>query len=441
MQVYRMGSYILTFVQVMAVPLWLSAQSYMKDTVEESKKNPGKSRWMVGGPLLVIIMMGTMLLQIPASVNEVYEVHQGVVTECKKYQYGISLGDFNGYMVVCIDSDTQKEKVFDQLASKNIEVGDQVEVREYIAYSIPVKINGIETDYEKEGPYIWGDVATDRGTMTIIIMTMVLIHFVQYIRNRKIRCMTRKGIVFWKLWHCGSSMFSILLWGWVWIPVKSMLIGNIVGYALCVLYGVGEVCRYLYLLEKRGYVWTDERKKAKKEAEIEEKAAKLKEEQQRQLVQFQTLNYTRAKRYCEYKYAKKKRERNEMLLALEITWSMGAFIVVTLMDSQVKWLITGGVILLFLITPILLFRRFAKKNGWLQSAAEYGVEYAVTMLDIHEEKIFVYTDGQEEICKMEFDDEVKAKDGTLVVIVRTKAKGKTFTETMETWDYISVPKE
>ena len=33
-------------------------------------------------------------------------------------------------------------------------------------------------------------------------------------------------------------------------------------------------------------------------------------------------------------------------------------------------------------------------------------------------KIFVYTDGQEEICKMEFDDEVKAKDGTLVVIVR-----------------------
>lgn len=42
---------------------------------------------------------------------------------------------------------------------------------------------------------------------------------------------------------------------------------------------------------------------------------------------------------------------------------------------------------------------------------------------------------------MEFDDEVKAKDGTLVVIVRTKAKGKTFTETMETWDYISVPKE
>ena len=45
---------------------------------------------MVGGPLLVIIMMGTMLLQIPASVNEVYEVYQGVVTECKKYQYGIS---------------------------------------------------------------------------------------------------------------------------------------------------------------------------------------------------------------------------------------------------------------------------------------------------------------------------------------------------------------
>lgn len=97
--------------------------------------------------------------------------------------------------------------------------------------------------------------------------------------------------------------------------------------------------------------------------------------------------------------------------------------------------------LLFLITPILLFRRFAKKNGWLQSAAEYGVEYAVTMLDIHEERIFVYTDGQEEICKMEFDDEVKAKDGTLGVIVRIKASGKTFTETMETWDYISVPKE
>ena len=69
------------------------------------------------------------------------------------------------------------------------------------------------------------------------------------------------------------------------------------------------------------------------------------------------------------------------------------------------------------------------------------MEYAVTMLDIHEERIFVYMDGQEEICKMEFDDEVKAKEGTLVVIVRIKASGKTFTETMETWDYISVPKE
>lgn len=178
----------------------------------------------------------------------------------------------------------------------------------------------------------------------------------------------------------------------------------------------------------------------KKASYIEEKKVKIKKGQQRGIVQFKSLNYAKAKGYCEYKYARKKRERNETLLALEISWVMSAF-VATLIKSQMKWIIVGGAILLFLITPIFLFRTFVKKNGGLESAAEYGMEYAVTKLDICKEKKFVYSDGQEEICKMEFDDEVKAKNGTLVVIVRAKATGKMFTETMETWDDIPVSGE
>lgn len=46
MQAYRIGSYILTFIQVIVIPFWISSRSYMKDAVEKNEKNQGKNRGM-----------------------------------------------------------------------------------------------------------------------------------------------------------------------------------------------------------------------------------------------------------------------------------------------------------------------------------------------------------------------------------------------------------
>lgn len=81
------------------------------------------------------------------------------------------MGDFNDYITKYVDSDTQEERRYDSLYSKNLKVGDLIEVREYEMYALPVKINGVETSYEKEGHYVWGDTTTD---MTIIAMAIVL---------------------------------------------------------------------------------------------------------------------------------------------------------------------------------------------------------------------------------------------------------------------------
>lgn len=193
-------------------------------------------------------------------------------------------------------------------------------------YALPVKINGVETSYEKEGHYVWGDTTTDMTIMTIIAMAIVLIHFVLYISNRKVRCMTKKGIAFWKLWRCGANMFHLLLLVCVWIPVQSLRMGYMVGGALCVLYGIGEVCRYLYLLEKRG----DECNQPNRR--LGETITIFREDEQLQRIQFQALDNLTFYRYCEYKYAKKKRERNWNVVWWEILWSASILVGVLLVD-------------------------------------------------------------------------------------------------------------
>lgn len=120
-----------------------------------------------------------------------------------------------------------------------------------------------------------------------------------------------------------------------------------------------------------------------------------------------------------------------------MVWS-SAFVVLITVASQVKWLIVGVFGISILMTPVILFRRFSKKNGWLTSAADMGGEYAVAVFEIHERRNFIFEDGRKEICKMKFDDEAKAKDGTQVVLIRLNVTGEIFTEMMKTWDAITL---
>lgn len=218
-------------------------------------------------------------------------------------------------------------------------------------------------------------------------------------------------------------MFHLLLLVCVWIPVQSLRMGYMVGGALCVLYGIEEVCRYLYLLEKRG----DECNQPNRR--LGETITIFREDEQLQRIQFQALDNLTFYRYCEYKYAKKKRERNWNVVWWEILWSASILVGVLLVDWKKQILIAVVIeVIFFLVTPYIIFRRFVRKNAWLKSPSGISGEYAITAFKADEWKIFVYEDGSEEIHKMKWDTDEEPKYGSQVILVRVKETEQIFTE-------------
>ena len=66
----------------------------------------------------------------------------------------------------------------------------------------------------------------------------------------------------------------------------------------------------------------------------------------------------------------------------------------------------------------------------------YLLEYTNVVLDVGEETKFLCSDGHTEIWEMEFDDDIKIKDGEEAVVIYSPSTHEMFTEQKEVMNKI-----
>ena len=154
------------------------------------------------------------------------------------------------------------------------------------------------------------------------------------------------------------------------------------------------------------------------EVERQEKIKKLKkqlqlllEESEPKIYQFQQMTHYMTKQYCNYKFHQRMKNGIENIKTLML---MAVFI------------------------PGIGYAVVYHKYKYLKNIDSLGylLEYTNVILDVGEETKFLCSDGHTEIWEMEFDDDIKIKDGEEAVVIYSPSTHEMFTEQKEVMNKI-----
>ena len=186
------------------------------------------------------------------------------------------------------------------------------------------------------------------------------------------------------------------------------------------------------------------------EVERQEKIKKLKkqlqlllEESEPKIYQFQQMTHYMTKQYCNYKFHQRMKNGIENIKTLMLM-DLSAVIVIFGVydyDEITKWqqsIIICIAALLAVFIPGIGYAVVYHKYKYLKNIDSLGylLEYTNVILDVGEETKFLCSDGHTEIWEMEFDDDIKIKDGEEAVVIYSTSTHEMFTEQKEVMNKI-----
>ena len=186
------------------------------------------------------------------------------------------------------------------------------------------------------------------------------------------------------------------------------------------------------------------------EVERQEKIKKLKkqlqlllEESEPKIYQFQQMTHYMTKQYCNYKFHQRMKNGIENIKTLMLM-DLSAVIVIFGVydyDEITKWqqsIIICIAALLAVFIPGIGYAVVYHIYKFLKNIVCFGylLEYTNVILDVGEETKFLCSDGHTEIWEMEFDDDIKIKDGEEAVVIYSPSTHEMFTEQKEVMNKI-----
>ena len=148
--------------------------------------------------------------------------------------------------------------------------------------------------------------------------------------------------------------------------------------------------------------------------------------------QFQQMSYSMTQQYCNMKFRYKMKHSMESVLLLGVLVAMAAFIGPLASDKLFAWysyIVAVGVFMILLIMGVGYGIAYHKHKKFKEiSASGKPLEYTTVVAEIGKEKRFLCSDGHEEVWRMEYDDDMKVKEGQEAVVIYVPSTGEMITE-------------
>lgn len=155
---------------------------------------------------------------------------------------------------------------------------------------------------------------------------------------------------------------------------------------------------------------------------------------------FQQMSYFMTQQYCKLRSRRCMKNSMESGVILGSVLVCAAVIIPLKLDKLYTWykyIVSASVILGLLIVVVCCIRGYNKYKKFKEiPASGKPLEYTTVVAEIGEEKIFLCSDGHEEVWRMEYDDDVELKDGQEAVIIYVPSTGEMITEKPDILDKI-----
>lgn len=188
----------------------------------------------------------------------------------------------------------------------------------------------------------------------------------------------------------------------------------------------------------------DEELEAERQAKIKKLKKQLQlllEEDEPQIYQFQQMTHYMTKQYCNYKFHQKMKNGIENIKTLILMDLSAVIVIFGICDEITKWqesVVMCVAALLAVFIPGIGYAIVYHKYKRLKNIESSGclLEYTNVVLDVGKETKFLCSDGHTEIWEMEFDDDIKIKDGEEAMIIYSPFTHEMFTERKEVMNKI-----
>lgn len=423
-----MGYYGLMCSLIVAAPFFV----FSKDVIEYRNKTVSKFQkyfWTVFPVLVLVAVSWLALFFTPFLENRIYETKEGTVKEIiyedkKEGSYNIELEE----------CDTGKVTQIFNVYTETIEAGDSVIIRKFLPMSFGVEKNGEETIYYKKYYDKWlGNTVLDKVVLGLIIVLNMMVH------RRKRKSKVERGKIVWNIWDRGCVLFSLVMLGSLWYPVRSFREASVLGGFLMLFYVVYQTAGFAWCLQNAQTVTKKDSIQEQivfdtktEDKVISKEVTRVKEsEAASYVVTLIELTPEQAKKYCRNKYHGWRNEAIEECLTYQWNCFLGGVFIRLLMESELKRVIIPVTIIVCFFIFIYETRTFNKKCMKIRKASQSLCEYAILPMAEGENIRFQSTDGQNILWRMEHDEKGVLNERQKAAVFYLSSTRQMFTEELK----------
>lgn len=384
--------------------------------------------WTLFPIVTLLVAAWLAVFQTSMLVNRIYVEKTGIIKEIIWEEK-----DPHIYGIIIEEQSTGEENTFQNVYSKNLKEGDEVQVRKFYSPVYAIKknaknSNSYKADYEK-----WlGNPIRDKFLLSFIAVLNVAVHKSRFRKKRKLFSSETKGKIYWQIWNWGCIAFTTMMFVCIWYPAHSYWEGCILGGILVFLYVVYQAAGFAYQLENPQFLQAESTGEEFSTPSPIEKDAEVPKEKQLKsvvrLVPLTALTQEQAKCYCRNKYRGwRSTAVNDCLTTL---WCCSVCAVLAIITGEIKFeeMIIPAAVILFILIVSLINRSFNKKCEKIRKASESLCEYAIIPMVGGKDIKFKSTSGEIIQWKMEYDEELTLQEGQKAVVFYLSATRQMFTE-------------